>query len=258
MPYRKLSLGLCAVLACGIGVMAASARELNKEQIQQIEYITATTCTTVKEQKGSATQEQLGANVNAKIGGVFGKIIPLGGGAQGSVSQQNYEGLSQDATAAALEGDRGCKERVFIRMFDKFIAEDTGTAEAARGAAAAPAMAAPSAPTTAPATTAPSGPTTAPATTAPSGPTTAPTTTAPPGTGSTECVVTNPSGRPMNVRETPNGAKKDSISNHAHVRPVRFASAADGKLWAYVSDVTGREIGWVFFPYLTCNGPGIR
>jgi hypothetical protein len=209
-------------------------RELNKEQIQQIEYITATTCTTVKEQKGSATQEQLGANVNAKIGGVFGKIIPLGGGAQGSVSQQNYEGLSQDATAAALEGDRGCKERVFIRMFDKFIAEDTGTAEAARGAAAAPAIAAPSAPTTAPATT------------------------APPGTGSTECVVNNPSGRPMNVRETPNGAKKDSISNHAHVRPVRFASAADGKPWAYVSDVTGREIGWVFFPYLTCNGPGIR
>lgn len=55
----------------------------------------------------------------------------------------------------------------------------------------------------------------------------------------------------MNVRETPNGAKKDVISNRAHVRPLRFASAAAGKQWAYVSDISGREIGWVFSPYLT-------
>lgn len=95
---------------------------------------------------------------------------------------RNYQGLSQDATAAALEGDRGCKEREFNRIFDKFIADDTGTTEAARGTAAAPATAAP--------------------------PTTAPATTASPVTSSMECVVNNPSGRSMNVRETPNGAKK--------------------------------------------------
>jgi hypothetical protein len=236
MSYPKLSLGLCAVLACGFGIMAASAQQLNPEQIQQIEVVTASVCTTVKEQKGSASGDQLQADVNAKIGGVVGKIIPLGGSVQGSMSHENYEGLSRDATAAALEGDRGCRERVFNKMFDSF---NVRIAEAVRGAAAAP--------TTAPAATAPSVPTTAPAATAPSVPTT-----------STECVVNNPSGRSMNVRETPNGAKKDIISNHARVRPLRFASAADGKSWAYVSDVTGREIGWVFFPYLACNGPGIR
>jgi hypothetical protein len=298
MPYRKLGLGLCAVLGCGIGV-AASAQQLNPEQIQQIEYVTSFVCTTVKEQKGSTSRDQLQADVNAKIGGVFGKIIPLegGGGAQGLVSHETYEGLSRDATATALEGDRGCRERVFNTMFDRF---NVRMAEAARGAAAAPtttgssapattlAATAPSATTATPATTAPSAPATAlaatapsattatPATTAPSAPTnalaatapsaTTPATTAPsapaantpPVTTGTECVVNNPSGKPMNVRETPNGAKKDIISNRARVRPLRFASAADGKRWAYVSDVTGREIGWVFYPFLSCNGPGIR
>jgi hypothetical protein len=264
MPYPKLSLGLCAMLSCGIGVMAALARQLSPEQNQQIEHMTATICTTVQEQKGSASRDQLQADVNAKIGGVVGKIIPLGTSAQGSVSQENYEGLSRDALATALEGDRKCKEDLFLVMFDKFTAEDTGSAAAARAAAAAPATAAPStpttspafAPTTAPATAGPSAPTTAPAGTAPAG--TAPAGTAPAVTGSTECVVNNPSGRPMNVRETPNGAIKDTVGNRARVRPLRVASAADGKPWAYVSDATGRDIGWVFFPYLTCNGPSIR
>jgi hypothetical protein len=276
MPYRKLSLGLCAVLGCGISV-TASAQQLNPEQIQQIEYVTSFVCTTVKEQKGSTNRDQLQADVNAKIGGVVGKIIPLegGGGAQGSVAHETYEGLSRDATATALEGDRGCRERVFNTMFDRF---NVRMAEAARGAAAAPATTASSAPTAAlaapapaattaaPATTAPSAPANALAATAPSAPTAAPATTAPsapatttpPVTTGTECVVNNPSGKSMNVRETPNGAKKDIISNRVRVRPLRFALAADGKRWAYVSDVTGREIGWVFYPFLSCNGPGIR
>jgi hypothetical protein len=218
--------------------MAASAQQLNSEQIRQIETVTSIVCTTVKEQKGSASRDQLQADVTAKIGGVIGTIIPVGVSGGGGMSKESYEGLSRDATAVALEGDRTCRERVFNKMFDAFRVR---IVEAAHGTAAAPAATAPSAPTTAPAATAPSAPT-----------------TALPGTTGTECVVNNPSGRPMNVRETPNGAKKDIISNRAHVRPLRVASAADGKRWAYVMDVTGREIGWVFYPYLTCNGPGIR
>jgi hypothetical protein len=241
MTHLKVSLGFCTVLACGLGVVAASAQQLNPEQIQQIEYVTSFVCTTVKQQKGSTSREQLQADVNAKIGGIVGKVIPLGAGVQGSVSNENYEGLSRDATATALEGDRGCRERVFNTMFDRF---NVRVAEAVRGAAAAPA--------TAPATSGPSVPTIAPTTSAAP----APTTSATPVTTSTECVVNNPSGRPMNVRETPNGAIKGSVNNRAHVRPLRFASAADGKPWAYVSDVTGREIGWMFSPFLNCSGPG--
>src|SRR4051794_15896108 len=95
MPYRKLSLGLCAVLACGIGVMAASAQQLNPAQIQQIEHLTSVICTTVKEQKGSASRDQLQADVNAKIGGVVGKIIPS-------------EAASKDRCRTRIM--RGCRE----------------------------------------------------------------------------------------------------------------------------------------------------
>ena len=73
---------------------------------------------------------------------------------------------------------------------------------------------------------------------------------------SQECVVNNPSGRPMNVRETPRGAIREIVNNGKHVRALRFASADNGQPWAYVSDIdAGREIGWVFFPYLTCSSP---
>ena len=247
MSYRKLSLSVCPVLAC-FGVMAASAQQLNSEQIRQIETVTSIVCTTVKEQKGSASRDQLQADVTAKIGGVIGTIIPVGVSGGGGMSKESYEGLSRDATAVALEGDRTCRERVFNKMFDGFNA---------RGAATTPTPAAPATPP--PAATATATPTPPPAATATATPTPPPAaTTARPVTTSTECAVNNPSGKPMNVRETPNGAKKDIINNRAHVRPLRFASAADGKQWAYVSDVTGREIGWVFFPYLTCNGPGTR
>ena len=271
MSYRKLSLSLGAVLAC-FGVMAASAQQLNSEQIQQIETMTSVVCTTVKEQKGSASRDQLQADVSAKIGGVFGKILPVEGAAGGSMSKENFEGLSRDATAAALEGDRSCRERVFNTMFDGFkVHGSPAPTPAATSPAAptpAPAATSPAAPTPAPAATASTPPTTAPAATASTtpapaatastAPTPAPAATALPVTTSTDCAVNNPSGNPMNVRETPNGAKKDIISNRAHVRPLRYASAADGKSWAYVSDATGREIGWVFYPYLACNGPGPR
>ena len=37
-----------------------------------------------------------------------------------------FEGLSQDATAAALKGDQGCRERVFNKMFDKLTISPLG------------------------------------------------------------------------------------------------------------------------------------
>jgi hypothetical protein len=70
----------------------------------------------------------------------------------------------------------------------------------------------------------------------------------------TECIVNNPSERPMNVRETPRGAVRGTVDNGKHVRALRFDSADNGQPWAYVSDVDGgRELGWVFSPYLTCG-----
>ena len=208
---------------------------MSPEQIQQIETTVSSICKTVHVLKGSKKQDQLKADVNAKVGGIF-KIIPLdvNVGGEGSVSHETHEGLSQNALDAAIEREGGCRERVFNRMFDWITSELTRAAEAKRVAEAK--RAAEAKPDVRP-----------PAATTP-----------PPVTRSMECVVTNPSGRPMNVRETPNGVIKSIVRNGAHIKSLRLASAANDKPWAYVADQSGREIGWVFFPYLTCSDPGIR
>jgi len=201
-----------AVLACGFGVSAAWAQELNSEKIQLIERTVSSICSTVKDLRGETVQ--LDAKAKAELGGaILSKIIPVGAEIGVGGSYASYVGLSQDATATAVEGDRGCRERVFNRMLDFF------SAQAARAAGAVP----------------------------------APATTAPPVKRSMGCVVTNPSGRPMNVRETPNGIIKEIIDNGSYVQPLRLASAENGMSWAYVADVRGRELGWMYVPYLACR-----
>ncbi|NLZ41530.1 MAG: hypothetical protein GX886_09800 [Comamonadaceae bacterium] len=71
------------------------------------------------------------------------------------------------------------------------------------------------------------------------------------------CVVADPSGTPLNIREEPNGLIYDTIRNGAWV----YASAiriSNGKPWAYVyaSDRQGRigqPYGWVFYRHLNCR-----
>jgi hypothetical protein len=201
MRYRKL--GLCAALAYGIAVPTASAQQLNSDQIQLIERTVATICNTVKETRGTKSAVQLQGDIKAQVGGLVDKVGESGAGGVGSLTREEFDGLSRSATAVALEGDRGCRERVFNKMFDRLSAEV-------------------------------------------------------PVKVSTGCMVTDPTGTPLNVRESPNGAMKGTLINGKQVQPLRFASAANGKPWAYVSDATGREIGWVFFPYLTCKGAGVR
>lgn len=53
------------------------------------------------------------------MNGLLGKLADLGTGAQGSVKTEQFQGLIQDATAIALQGDRECRERLFNKMFDK-------------------------------------------------------------------------------------------------------------------------------------------
>jgi hypothetical protein len=146
---------------------------------------------------------QLQGDIKAQVGGLVDKVGESGAGGVGSLTREEFDGLSRSATAVALEGDRGCRERVFNKMFDRLSAEV-------------------------------------------------------PVKVSTGCMVTDPTGTPLNVRESPNGAMKGTLINGKQVQPLRFASAANGKPWAYVSDAMGREIGWVFFPYLTCKGAGVR
>ncbi|OSJ36891.1 hypothetical protein BSZ19_02030 [Bradyrhizobium japonicum] len=120
----KIALGICMVLLSCISGWSALAEPLNPEQVKLINDTAASICNTIKEARGQKTDVQVEGDVKAQVGGLIGKIADLGGGAKGKLSKEDFEGLSRDATATALEGDRGCRERVFNRMFDK-LSEQT-------------------------------------------------------------------------------------------------------------------------------------
>jgi len=70
------------------------------------------------------------------------------------------------------------------------------------------------------------------------------------------CVVADPTGTPLNVREEPNGEIVGTIANGAWVL-VRTRTRVSGKSWAYVHDsdkfgTVGDPLGWVFDNYLKC------
>jgi hypothetical protein len=119
MNQWKLGLGVVAALGCGVGALAASAQQLNPQQVQLIKDTAASICNTVKEAKGEKSDLQMQGEIKAQLNGLIGKVVDLGGSGRGSFTREEFEGLSRDATATALEGDRGCRERVFNKMFDK-------------------------------------------------------------------------------------------------------------------------------------------
>jgi hypothetical protein len=69
---------------------------------------------------------------------------------------------------------------------------------------------------------------------------------------SESCVVTDPTGTPLNVRTAPNGQITRTLANGFRIKILQIASL-NGNSWVYVSDITGQKIGWVFRPYVTCN-----
>ena len=126
MTYWKPQLSLYTVLAWCVGIAAASGQQLNPQQIELIRDTAASICNTVKEAKGQQSDVQIQGDVSAKLGGLVGKVVDVGGSGRGSLTREQFEGLSREATATAMEGDRGCRERVFDKMFDKLSAEEPG------------------------------------------------------------------------------------------------------------------------------------
>lgn len=70
------------------------------------------------------------------------------------------------------------------------------------------------------------------------------------------CVVSDPTGTLLNVREEPNGRIVGTIANGVWVL-VRTRTRVSGKGWAYIHDsdkfgTVGDPLGWVFDAYLKC------
>jgi hypothetical protein len=62
--------------------------------------------------------------------------------------------------------------------------------------------------------------------------------------GGDRCKVTDPTGAPLNVRESPNGKIVGTLANGALVAIVEAKDAANGKPWVKIVDAkTKRRIG---------------
>ncbi|MDJ0846590.1 SH3 domain-containing protein [Crocosphaera sp.] len=67
------------------------------------------------------------------------------------------------------------------------------------------------------------------------------------------CRVTDPTGTPLNVRETPNGRIIGRLSNGVDVYIVKIDYDSQGRLWALVGRSSHNQsgvFGWVFREFI--------
>ncbi|WP_157080654.1 hypothetical protein [Methylobacterium variabile] len=93
-------------------------KELNAAQLEIIRNTAAKICNTVTETKGQKSETQIAGDVKAQLGGLAGRLANVGLDGKVSDRREAFEGLSQEATGDALQGDRGCRERLFMKMFE--------------------------------------------------------------------------------------------------------------------------------------------
>lgn len=68
------------------------------------------------------------------------------------------------------------------------------------------------------------------------------------------CTVTDPTGTPLNVRETPGGDIVGSWINGVKVRGGMERQTYKGKSWVTVERLAeDNPVGWVYDPYLKCE-----
>jgi hypothetical protein len=67
------------------------------------------------------------------------------------------------------------------------------------------------------------------------------------------CTVVDPTGTPLNVRDSPNGKVTGTLANGLPVAIIESRTAANGKAWVRVMDPqTEKPIGWVFREFVSC------
>jgi hypothetical protein len=101
------------------GPVALSEEQFDVQKIELIKKTASDICNTVKEAKGRKRETQTQAEVQARISGLAAKLVDIGGGVKALRGEEEFEGLSREATALGLQGDRECRERLFTKMFDK-------------------------------------------------------------------------------------------------------------------------------------------
>ncbi len=113
MLCRRLAV---LILTSAGGLSAASSAQLDPQQIALVKDTANSICNTVTEIKGEKTDVQIQGEVKGQLSGVLGRLASAGASGTGSLSRDEFEGLTQDATGIALTGDRECRERLFDRL----------------------------------------------------------------------------------------------------------------------------------------------
>ncbi len=67
------------------------------------------------------------------------------------------------------------------------------------------------------------------------------------------CIVTDPTGTPLNVRAKPNGTILGALHNGAIVALMDGATDARGREWSFIEPAGAGKAGWVFREFLTCD-----
>lgn len=67
------------------------------------------------------------------------------------------------------------------------------------------------------------------------------------------CMVSDPTGTPLNIRTSPQGRIVGTISNGSMVRVASMSRDGKGQAWAYIVRwEDGSSIGWVFREFISC------
>lgn len=66
------------------------------------------------------------------------------------------------------------------------------------------------------------------------------------------CIVSDPTGTRLNVRNGPQGEVVGRLSNGTQVRIIDTARDRKGQPWAYIAHWRGGRIGWVFREFISC------
>jgi len=107
------------ILYGAFGFTAFAQQPLTADQLDLMKKTAADVCNTITEARGQATRAQIEGQVEAKLSGLAGKLLDLGSSAKGSTTSEKFEGLTREATALALQGDRECRERLFSKILDR-------------------------------------------------------------------------------------------------------------------------------------------
>ena len=126
MRFRMIA---AFALSSAVGLSAAYSAQLDPQQMAMIKETAISICNTVKEIKGEKTDAQIQGEVKGQLGGLLGRISGAEANVSGTgvLSREAFDGLTQDATATALVGDRECRMTLFDEMFDKITATTAGT-----------------------------------------------------------------------------------------------------------------------------------